>query len=57
MGGAVARAYGVASRLIGSKRATFVIDAKGIVRYRHENLLSLKFDTVDDLRAALAAVD
>ena len=57
MGGAVARAYGVASRLIGSKRAMFVIDAKGIVRYRHENLLSLKFDTVDDLRAALAAVD
>jgi peroxiredoxin Q/BCP len=53
----VARAYGVSSRLIGTKRATFVIDAHGIVRYRHEHLLSATFDTVDDLRRALAGFD
>jgi peroxiredoxin Q/BCP len=52
----VSKAYGVHSRLIGTKRATFVIDGQGIVRYRHENILSLTFDTVDDLRSALAAI-
>jgi peroxiredoxin Q/BCP len=52
----VARAYGVTSRLIGTKRATFVIDGDGIVRHRHENLLSITYDSVDDLRNALAAL-
>jgi peroxiredoxin Q/BCP len=52
----VSKAYGVHSRLIGTKRATFVIDGRGVVRYRHETLLSLTFDTVDDLRRALAGV-
>ncbi len=49
----VAKAYSVNSRLLGTKRATFVIDAAGIVRYRHEHVLSLTFDTVEDLRRAL----
>jgi hypothetical protein len=34
-----------------------VIDPAGVVRHRHENLLSVTFDTVDDLRAALAAIN
>jgi peroxiredoxin Q/BCP len=50
----VAQAYGVRSRLLGTKRATFVIDADGIVRYRHEHLLSLSFDSVEDLGKTLA---
>jgi peroxiredoxin Q/BCP len=50
----VSRAYGVHSRLLGTKRATFVIDANGIVRYRHDHLLSLTYDSVDDLRKAVA---
>jgi thioredoxin-dependent peroxiredoxin len=54
--GAVARAYGVSSRVIGTKRATFVIDASGIVRYRHENFLSITFDTVEDLRGAITGL-
>jgi hypothetical protein len=31
-----------------------VIDADGIVRYRHDNLLSLSYDTVDQVARALA---
>lgn len=50
----MSRAYGVHSRLLGTKRATFVIDANGIVRYRHDHLLSLTYDSVDDLRKAVA---
>jgi peroxiredoxin Q/BCP len=51
---AVSRAYGVHSNLIGTRRATFVIDADGIVRYRHDNLLSLSYDTVATVSRALA---
>jgi peroxiredoxin len=46
----------VHSNLIGTKRATFVIDEEGIVRYRHDNLLSLSYDTVSDLSIALATL-
>jgi len=42
----VSRDYGVHSPLIGTKRATFVIDETGIIRYRHDNPLSLTYDTV-----------
>lgn len=51
---AVARAYGVRSKLLGTRRATFVIDARGVVRYRREHLLSVSFDSVEDLRRAVA---
>jgi peroxiredoxin Q/BCP len=51
---AVARAYGVRSRLLGTRRATFVIDARGVVRYRREHLLSVGFDSVSDLRRAVS---
>jgi len=53
---AVARRYGVHSRIVGTRRASFVVDAAGIVRYRHDNPLSLGFDTVDDLRRVLASL-
>jgi peroxiredoxin Q/BCP len=52
----VSRLYDVHSKLIGTKRATFVIDEQGIVRYRHDNVLSLSYDTVNDLEAALTTL-
>lgn len=50
---AVSKAYDVHSKFIGTKRATFVIDEAGVVRYRHDNLLSLSYDTVEQLSEAL----
>lgn len=50
----VSRAYDVHSSLVGTRRATFVIDERGVVRYRHDNLLSLSYDTVEQVAQALA---
>jgi hypothetical protein len=30
-----------------------IVDEEGIVRYRHDSLLGLTYQTADDLRAAL----
>jgi thioredoxin-dependent peroxiredoxin len=49
----VARAYGAFSARLGTRRAVIVIDEQGIVRHRHDHLLGLDFQSVDDLRAAL----
>lgn len=54
---AVSKAFDVHSPLIGTKRATFVIDEAGIVRYRHDNLLSLSFDTVSRVAEVLGQLD
>jgi thioredoxin-dependent peroxiredoxin len=48
----VAKAYSASGRL-GTKRAVIVIDEDGIVRHRHDHLLGLDFQSVDDLKAAL----
>jgi peroxiredoxin Q/BCP len=48
-----ARAYGVAAPIMGTRRAAFVIDEDGVVRYRHVRGLGLSFEDVDDLRSAL----
>ena len=56
-GSRVARAYSVATRGGRTKRATFVIDGEGIVRNRHENLLSLTWDSVAAIRAALERLE
>lgn len=53
---AVAKRYGVTAPLVGTRRATFVIDEQGIVRHRHVHTLGLDFQDVDDLRAALASL-
>jgi peroxiredoxin Q/BCP len=50
--GAVARSYSAANRL-GTKRAVIVIDEQGIVRHRHDHLLGLDYQSVDDLKKAL----
>jgi thioredoxin-dependent peroxiredoxin len=49
----VARAYNAYSSRLGTKRAVIVIDEDGIVRHRHDHLLGLDFQSVDDLQAAL----
>lgn len=38
-------------------RAVFVIDANGVVRYRHVSRTGAKFQTVGDLERAVAALD
>jgi peroxiredoxin Q/BCP len=52
---AVAKSYGAHSRM-GTKRAVIVIDEQGIVRHRHDHLLGLDYQSVDDLQGALAAI-
>ena len=52
---AVARAYGVlAGPMV--RRAIFVIDEEGIVRYRKVTLVGLTYESVDDLERAVAAI-
>lgn len=53
--GRVARLYSAHNRL-GTKRAVIVIDEQGIVRHRHDHLLGLDYQTVDDLQGALAVL-
>jgi peroxiredoxin Q/BCP len=55
---AVARAYGVLAKpLRMTKRTVVIVDEEGRIAHRRGNRLSLTFDSVDDLRAALAALD
>jgi peroxiredoxin Q/BCP len=54
---AVAKAYSAyASRLGSTKRAVIVIDEQGIVRHRHDHLLGLDYQSVDELKQALAGL-
>jgi peroxiredoxin Q/BCP len=50
--GAVASAYGAHGRL-GTKRAVVIVDEEGIVRHRHDHLLGLDFQSVEEIKAAL----
>jgi thioredoxin-dependent peroxiredoxin len=52
----VARAYHAFSPRLGVKRAVIVIDEQGIVRHRHDHLLGLDYQSVDELKAALDAL-
>lgn len=55
--GTVAKAYGVFSSRLGvTKRAVVIVGEDGTVAHKHANFLSLGFDSLDDIRAALAAV-
>ena len=53
--GKVAGTYGATGRL-GTKRAVVIVDEDGIVRHRHDHLLGLDFQSVDELKAALEAL-
>jgi peroxiredoxin Q/BCP len=52
----VAKAYSAFSSRMGTKRAVIVIDEQGVVRHRHDHLLGLDYQSVDDLKRALAAI-
>jgi thioredoxin-dependent peroxiredoxin len=53
--GAVAKAYSAHGRL-GTKRGVIVIDEHGVVRHRHDHMLGLDYQSVDELKAALDAL-
>ena len=52
-GGEVAKLYGAHAPVVGTKRAVIVIDEDGVVRHRHDHLLGLDFQSVEDLRETL----
>ncbi len=52
----VAKLYGVAAPVLGTRRAAFVIDEEGIVRYRHVHALGVDYQSADDLQQALASL-
>jgi peroxiredoxin Q/BCP len=54
--GAVARRYGTRRPVQGTTRAVVIVDEEGVVRYRHDSLLGLTYQTADDLRAALESL-
>jgi thioredoxin-dependent peroxiredoxin len=51
----VARAYGVVAGPM-VRRAIFVVDEEGVVRYRKVTLAGLTYESVDDLQRAVASV-
>jgi peroxiredoxin Q/BCP len=52
----VAISYSAFSPRLGIKRAVIVIDGEGIVRARHDHLLGLDYQSVDELKAMLDAL-
>jgi len=49
----VAISYSAFSPRLGIKRAVIVIDEDGIVRHRHDHLLGLDYQSVDELKGML----
>jgi peroxiredoxin Q/BCP len=54
--GAVAKSFGAWGGPLKTKRAVIIVDEQGIVRHRHDHLLGLDYQSVDDLKAALDAL-
>lgn len=52
----VAKTYSAYAPGLGTKRAVIVIDEQGVVRHRHDHLLGLDYQSVDELKAALDAL-
>jgi thioredoxin-dependent peroxiredoxin len=52
----VAKAYGVAAPIVGTRRAVFVVDEQGVVRFKHVHRLGIDYLDADELRAAVAKV-
>jgi peroxiredoxin len=52
----VATAYGVTQPVSGTRRAVVIVDEQGRIVYRHVHVLGLDFQTVDQLREALASL-
>jgi len=49
----VAKAYGAAVPLVGTRRAVVIVDEAGTIAHKHVHTLGLDFETVDDIREAL----
>jgi thioredoxin-dependent peroxiredoxin len=49
----VAKAYSAHSSRLGTKRAVVIIDEQGVVAYRHDHMLGLDYQSVDQLKEAL----
>ena len=52
-GARVAKLYGAHRPVVGTRRAVVIVDEGGVVRHRHDPLLGLGFETVEDLCGAL----
>jgi thioredoxin-dependent peroxiredoxin len=52
----VAKAYGLTQPIFGTRRAVVIVDESGRIAYRHVHRLGLDFQTVDELRDALASI-
>ncbi|MEU1617075.1 peroxiredoxin [Streptomyces sp. NPDC005722] len=52
----VAKAYGITMPGLGLKRSVFIVDAEGIVRWKHVARLGLSFQDTDTITAQLAAL-
>ena len=52
----VVKSYGASAPVVGTRRAVFIVDPEGRIAYRHIHALGLDFQTVDEIREALAAV-
>jgi peroxiredoxin Q/BCP len=52
----VAKSYSAYSSPLGTKRAVIIIDEDGIVRHRHDHMLGLDYQSVDELKSALEAL-
>lgn len=50
----VAKAYGVSVPVVGTRRAVFVIDERGIVRFKHVHTLGIDYLDAEQLRDAVA---
>lgn len=52
----VAKAYGVTQPVLGTRRAVVIVDEAGRIAYRHVHTLGLDYQSVDEIREALAAL-
>jgi thioredoxin-dependent peroxiredoxin len=52
----VAKAYALTQPIFGTRRAVVIVDESGRIAYRHVHRLGLDFQTVDELRDALASI-
>ena len=52
----VAKAYGLSQPILGTRRAVVIVDEDGRIAYKHVHMLGLDFQTVDELRDALAGL-
>lgn len=53
---AVAKAFGVTQPVLGTRRAVVIVDEDGRIAFRHVHALGLDYQTVDQIREALASL-